>query len=54
MRTVTIFSMSSVFGLIAAGVFLAEQIGWHQIMAAGIIILGVYLVSRKETVISPA
>lgn len=53
-RTVTIFSMSSVFGLIAAGVFLAEQISWYQIMAAGIMILGIYLVSRKETVISPA
>jgi drug/metabolite transporter (DMT)-like permease len=53
-RTVTIFSMSSVFGLIAAGVFLAEQISWYQFMAAGIMILGIYLVSRKETVISPA
>ena len=52
-RTITIFSMSSVFGLVAAGVFLAEQISWYQIMAAGIMILGIYLVSRKETVISP-
>lgn len=53
-RTITIFSMSSVFGLVASGIFLAEQITWHQIMAAGIMILGVYLVSRKDTVISPA
>jgi len=52
-RTITIFSMSSVFGLVASNVFLAEQISWYQIMAAGIMILGVYLVSRKETVISP-
>ncbi len=52
-RTITIFSMSSVFGLVAASIFLAEQISWYQIMAAGIMILGVYLVSRKETVISP-
>ena len=52
-RTITIFSISSVFGLIAAAVFLAEQISWYQIVAAGIMILGVYLVSRKETVISP-
>ena len=52
-RTVTIFSMSSVFGLVASSVFLAEQIRWYQILAAGIMILGVYLVSRKETVISP-
>ncbi|MDO8640001.1 MAG: DMT family transporter, partial [Nitrosarchaeum sp.] len=32
-RTITIFSMSSVFGLVAAGVFLAEEISWYQIMA---------------------
>jgi drug/metabolite transporter (DMT)-like permease len=52
-RTITIFSMSSIFGLAASSVFLAEQISWYQILAAGIMILGVYLVSRKETVISP-
>ncbi|GKS67676.1 hypothetical protein YTPLAS73_12230 [Nitrosarchaeum sp.] len=53
-RTITIFSMSSVFGIVAASVFLTEQISGYQIMAAGIMILGVYLVSRKNTVISPA
>ena len=53
-RTITIFSMSSVFGLVAASIFLAEQIDWHHVVAAGIMILGVYLVSRKETVVSPA
>jgi len=53
-RTITIFSMSSVFGLVAASVFLAEQTSWYQIMAAGIMILGIYLVSRKDTVFSPA
>jgi drug/metabolite transporter (DMT)-like permease len=53
-RTITIFSMSSVFGLVAASIFLAEQISWYQIIAAGIMILGIYLVSRKDTVISPA
>jgi drug/metabolite transporter (DMT)-like permease len=52
-RTITIFSMSSIFGLVASSVFLAEQISWYQIIAAGVMILGVYLVSRKETVISP-
>ena len=52
-RTITIFSMSSIFGLVASNIFLAEQISWYQILAAGIMILGVYLVSRKETVISP-
>lgn len=53
-RTITIFSMSSIFGLVASSIFLAEQIGLHQVVAAGIMILGVYLVSRKESVISPA
>ncbi|WP_255458254.1 DMT family transporter [Nitrosarchaeum sp. AC2] len=53
-RTITIFSMSSVFGLVAASIFLAEQISWYQIIAAGIMILGIYLVSRKDTVFSPA
>lgn len=52
-RTITIFSMSSIFGLVASSIFLAEQISWYQIIAAGVMILGVYLVSRKETVISP-
>ena len=33
-KTITIFSMSSVFGLIAAVIFLSEQISLYQIMAA--------------------
>lgn len=53
-RTITIFSMSSVFGVVAAALFLGEQIGLYQIIAAGVMILGVYLVSRKENVITPA
>lgn len=52
-RTVLIFSMSSVFGLVAASVFLAEQISWYQIVAAGIMILGIYLMNRKETILNP-
>lgn len=52
-RTISIFSMSSVFGLVAASVFLGEQISIYQIIAAGMMIFGIYLVNRKETVISP-
>jgi len=52
-RTVLIFSMSSIFGLIAASVFLQEQISWYQIIAAGIMIFGVYLMNRKESLINP-
>lgn len=53
-RTVLIFSMSSVFGLVAASVFLREQISWYQVMAAGIMILGIYLMNRKETPLQSA
>jgi len=52
-RTVLIFSMSSVFGLVAASVFLQEQISWYQIVAAGIMIFGIYLMNRKESMINP-
>ncbi|MBI5698279.1 MAG: DMT family transporter [Thaumarchaeota archaeon] len=52
-RTVLIFSMAAVFGLIAASVFLQEQISWYQIVAAGIMISGVYLINRKESMINP-
>jgi drug/metabolite transporter (DMT)-like permease len=52
-RTVLIFSTSSIFGLIAASVFLQEQIDWYQIVAAGIMIFGVYLMNRKEPLINP-
>ena len=52
-RTVLIFSMSSVFGLIAASIFLQEQISWFQIVAAGIMIFGIYLMNRKESLINP-
>lgn len=53
-RTITIFSMSSVFGLVAASTFLGERISEYQIMAAGIMILGIYMINKKEAVISPA
>lgn len=52
-RTVLIFSMSSVFGLISASFFLQEQISWYQILAAGIMISGIYLMNRKESLINP-
>lgn len=52
-RTALIFSLSSVFGLFAASIFLHEQISWYQILAAGIMILGIYLMNRKESLITP-
>jgi drug/metabolite transporter (DMT)-like permease len=52
-RAILIFSMSSIFGLVTASVFLHEQISWYQGVAAGIMIFGVYLMNRKESLISP-
>lgn len=51
-RTTLIFSLSSVFGLTTASVFLQEQIIWYQILAAGIMIFGIYLMNRKESMIN--
>jgi drug/metabolite transporter (DMT)-like permease len=45
--------MSSIFGLIGASIFLQEQISWYQIVAAVIMIFGVCLMNRKESLINP-
>jgi drug/metabolite transporter (DMT)-like permease len=49
-RTVVLFSMSSVFGLVFAGLFLHEQISAVQIIAIVIMLTGIYLINRKESV----
>lgn len=49
-RTVTIFSMSSVFGIIFAFTFLHEQISIYQIIAIVIMLSGIYLINRQESV----
>jgi drug/metabolite transporter (DMT)-like permease len=51
-RTVLIFSLSSVFGLVSASVFLQEQISWYQIISAGVMIFGIYLMNRKQSMIN--
>lgn len=48
-RTIVIFSMSSIFGLVFAGIFLHEQISVFQIIAIVIMLTGIYLISRKES-----
>ncbi len=48
-RTVVIFSMSSIFGLVFAGLFLHEQISSFQIIAIVIMLTGIYLINRKES-----
>ncbi len=52
-RTSLIFSSSSVFGLVSAAIFLHEIISWYQVVAATVMILGMYLMNRKESVINP-
>ena len=48
-RTIVIFSMSSVFGLVFAGIFLREQISSIQIIAIVIMLTGIYLISTKKS-----
>lgn len=46
-KTIVLFATSSVFGLIFAVVFLHEQISAYKITAICVMILGIYLISRK-------
>lgn len=48
-RTIMIFSMASVFGLVFASVFLHEQISAYQAGAIAIMLAGIYLINRKES-----
>lgn len=47
-RTIAIFSMSSVFGLIFSTIFLNEQISVYQIFAISIMLLGIYIINKKS------
>src|SRR2546427_9740548 len=49
-RTITLFSMSSVFGVVFAFVFLHEQISIYQIIATAIMLSGTYLINRQKDV----
>ena len=46
-RTIMIFSLSTVVGLVAATIVLNEKIDQFQIIAAGMMIFGVCLLNRK-------
>jgi drug/metabolite transporter (DMT)-like permease len=48
-RTIVIFSTSSIFGVIFSIVFLHEQLQILQITAVPIMIFGIYLVNRKNS-----
>ncbi|AJM93058.1 DMT family transporter [Nitrosopumilus piranensis] len=47
-KTIMIFSTSSVFGLLFAALFLQEQISYFQIIAMVIILSGIYLLYKKQ------
>ncbi|HYL67133.1 MAG TPA: DMT family transporter [Nitrosopumilaceae archaeon] len=49
-RTITVFSLSSVFGIVFAFTFLHEQISIYQIIAIAIMLSGIYLINRQESV----
>ena len=52
-RAVLIFSLASIFGLGGALVFLHEPISWYQIIAAAIMIIGIWLMNRRDLTINP-
>ncbi len=45
-KTILLFSTSSIFGMIFAKVFLNENITIYQIIAVGVILVGLYLIKR--------
>jgi len=47
-RTMLIYSTGTVFGLIFAFIFLHEKIGAYQILAIGLMLLGIYLVTKES------
>jgi len=47
-KTIIIFSTSSIFGLIFASLFLQEEISHYQIIAIAIILSGIYLLYKKQ------
>lgn len=49
-RTITMFSLSSVFGLAFASVFLHEETSLSQIIAMAIMLTGIYMINRKESI----
>ena len=48
-RTIMIFSTSSIFGVIYAAIFLGEQIHQYQIIALAIMIFGILILHRDKT-----
>ena len=47
-RTIMLFSTSTIFGIFFAAIFLSEQISQYQIIAAAVMIGGIYLLHRED------
>jgi len=48
-RAVLLLSLSSIFGIVFAAIFLGEQVTIYQVIAATIMLCGIYLINRKES-----
>jgi len=46
-RTILIYSTTTVFGVMFAGIFLGEQITVFDVSALGIVVFGVYLLRNR-------
>lgn len=49
-NTMLILSLSSVFGLVLAAIFLHEHVSIFQIIAAGVMLFGIYLINHNRNV----
>jgi drug/metabolite transporter (DMT)-like permease len=47
-RTMSIFSLTPIFGIAAAAIVLGESISAFQVIATAIIIIGILILARSE------
>lgn len=50
-RTMLIYSTGTIFGLSFASIFLHELIGWYQIAAVPLMLLGIYLITKESQLV---
>jgi drug/metabolite transporter (DMT)-like permease len=48
-RAILLLSLSSVFGLVFAAIFMGEHVSAYQMIAAAIMLSGIYIINRKES-----
>jgi len=53
-RAILLLSLSSIFGLVFAAIFMGEQVSIYQGIAAAVMLCGIYLVNRKQSSLVPA